>query len=125
LLGDHPIDVVLLAPDLAGSRRFYRDVLGLEVLAETSDAVTFSCGGSSRLVVSASTTGTADSQTQAMFRVDDLAAELADLRGRGVEILEYDEPGFVTVDGIIDTGDALHAFIRDPGGNCLGVDQLR
>jgi hypothetical protein len=36
--------------------------------------------------VTKSTTGTADEQTQAGWRVDDLAAELAELRSRGVEL---------------------------------------
>ena len=43
--------------------------------------------------VAKSTTGTADEQIQALSQVDDLAAELAELRSRGVEIQEYDTPG--------------------------------
>ena len=125
MLGDHSVDVVLLATDLADSRRFYGEALGLEVLSESDGAVTFACGGDSRLVVSASTTGTADERTQASFRVDDLAAELADLRPRDVRIVEYDTPELKTVDGVLDTGDALHAWIVDPGNNVIGIDQFR
>ena len=40
-----------------------------------------------------STTGTADEQTQAGWNVEDLEAELGELRSRGVEIQEYDLPG--------------------------------
>jgi hypothetical protein len=40
--------------------------------------------------------------TQAGWRVDDLAKELAELRSRGVEIQEYDMPGLKTVDGVAD-----------------------
>lgn len=125
MLGEHPIDVVLLAPDLVASHRFYRDRLRLEVIEETADAVTFRCGGSSRLVVSRSTVGTADAQTQASFRVEDVRAEIAELRSRGVAVVDYDEPGFVTVDGVYDKGDSLHAWILDPGGNCVGMVQAR
>jgi hypothetical protein len=85
----------------------------------------FACGGDSRLVVSASTTGTADEQTQAAWRVDDLPTELDELRSRGVEIAEYDTPELKTENGIVDTGDALHAWIVDPGRNTLGIDQHR
>lgn len=123
MLADRPIDVVLLAPDLRASREFYAAKLGLEVLSEDDRTVVLGCGGDSRIILSASSTGTADEQTQATWRVDDLAAELADLRSRGVEIMEYDLPGLKTTDGIFDSGDALHAWIVDPGKNTIGIDQ--
>jgi catechol 2,3-dioxygenase-like lactoylglutathione lyase family enzyme len=125
MLGDHPIEPILLATDLKASRNFYVEKVGLEIESESENAVTFRCGGGSRLTVSASTTGTADEQTQAAWRVDDLASELAELRARGVEIMEYDTPELKTVDGIVDTGDALHAWFVDPGKNALGVDQYK
>jgi catechol 2,3-dioxygenase-like lactoylglutathione lyase family enzyme len=125
MLGDLPIEPILLATDLQASRNFYVDKVGLEIESESENAVTFRCGGGSRLTVSASTTGTADEQTQAAWRVDDLASELAELRARGVEIMEYDTPELKTVDGIVDTGDALHAWFVDPGKNALGVDQYK
>jgi catechol 2,3-dioxygenase-like lactoylglutathione lyase family enzyme len=125
MLGDHPIEPILLATDLKASRDFYVEKVGLEIESESENAVTFRCGGGSRLTVSASTTGTADEQTQAAWRVDDLASELAELRARGVEIMEYDTPELKTVDGIVDTGDALHAWFVDPGKNALGVDQYK
>src|SRR3954451_12637923 len=123
MLAAHPIDVVLLAPDLRASRDFYARTLGLEILSEDEDAVVFKAGGDSRIELSASTTGTSDDQTQASWRVDDLAAELEELRSRGVEIMEYDTPELKTENGILDTGDALHAWIVDPGKNALGINQ--
>jgi catechol 2,3-dioxygenase-like lactoylglutathione lyase family enzyme len=125
MLGEHPIDVVLLATDLESSKEFYAGKLGLEVLNESEEAIVYECGGDSRLVVTKSTTGTADEQTQAAWRVDDLAAELAELRARGVEIQEYDQPGLKTEDGIADLGFALEAWIIDPHRNALGLFQLK
>ena len=125
MLGDHPIDVVLLATDLESSKQFYAGKLGLEILNESEEAITYKCGGDSRLAVTKSTTGTADEQTQASWRVDDLAAELAELRSRGVEIQEYDMPGLKTVDGVADLGFALMAWIVDPHRNALEIMQLK
>jgi catechol-2,3-dioxygenase len=125
MLGEHPIDVVLLATDLESSKQFYAGKLGLEILNESEEAITYKCGGDSQLAVTKSTTGTADEQTQAGWRVDDLAAELAELRSRGVEIQEYDMPGLKTVDGVADLGFALMAWIVDPHGNALAIMQLR
>jgi catechol-2,3-dioxygenase len=125
MLGEHPIDVVLLATDLESSRQFYAGKLGLEILNQSEEEITYKCGGDSRLAVTKSTTGTADEQTQAGWRVDDLAAELAELRSRGVEIQEYDMPGLKTVDGVADLGFALMAWIIDPHRNALAIMQLK
>lgn len=124
MLGDHSMHVVLLSLDLAESRVFYHEKVGLEVLDENEEAITFR-SGSTELAVTKSTTGTSDTQTQAGWYVDDLEAELRDLRARGVEIQEYDLPGLKTVDGIADIGFARAAWIVDPHGNALGILQRK
>jgi len=123
MLGDHPVDVMLLATDLAVARKFYAGTLGLEVLLETEQFLTFRCGGDSRLVVTKSTTGTADAATKASWRVADLAAEVAQLRARGVDIQDLPELG--TTGGIADIGFALAAWFTDPHHNSLGLLQLK
>ena len=124
MLGDYPINPVLLAKDLDAARAFYHGRLGLPILSEGADDIVFGSGGT-RLEVTKSTTGTADSQTQATWFVDDLRAEVAELRARGVDVEEYDLPGLKTVDGIADLGFAWAAWIVDPGANALGIVELR
>lgn len=123
MLRDHPIDVVLLATNLEESKDFYANKVGLQMLDESQYAIRFKCGGDSRLTLSKSTVGTKDDQTQAAFRVKDLAVELAELRSRGVKIEDYDQPGLKTVDGVADIGFALMAWFIDPARNCVGVIQ--
>ena len=125
MLTDHPIDVVLLATDLVAAKDFYANKIGLAVLNESPEAITFKCGGDSQLVVTKSTTGTADEQTQASWRVSDVESEVAGLRARGVKIEEYDSPGLKTVDGIADLGFAFMAWFIDPSKNCVGMLQLK
>ena len=125
MLASHPIDPMLLASDLGVAREFYGERIGLEVLIESDDFLTFKCGGDSRLVVTRSSSGTSEPQTKASWRVSDLAAELAELRSRGVRIEEYDEPGMKTVDGIADVGFALAAWFVDPDGNSIGLLQFK
>jgi hypothetical protein len=125
VLRDSPLDVVLLATDLGPARDFYSNRLGLPMIDESKQSLAFSCGGGSRVIISKSETGTADSQTQAQWRVQDLAAELADLRSRGVKIEDYDDPGFKTEDGIYDAGFALFAWITDPAKNLLALLQYK
>ena len=125
MLGEHPVHVVLLSLDLAETKAFYHDQLGLEVLDENEEAITFRCGGQSSIAVTKSTVGTSDEQTQAGWFVPDLEAELAELRSRGVVIQEYDMPGLKTTDGVADLGFALAAWIVDPHKNALGILQLK
>ena len=64
--------------------------------------------------------GTAGLQ-QIGWEVEDLQAELDDLRSRGVAIEEYDLPELKTENGIADFGFALMAWIIDPGKNALSI----
>jgi catechol-2,3-dioxygenase len=125
MLADNPIDVMLLATDLGVAREFYGARIGLEVLIESDDFLTFRCGGDSRLVVTRSSSGTSEPQTKASWRVSDLAAEVAVLRSRGVEFVEYDGPELKTVDAIADVGFALAAWLVDPHGNSIGLLQFK
>ena len=125
MLAEHPIDVMLTAPDLRAVRQFYGDQVGLDVLIESDDFVTFRCGGASRLVVTRTSEPSTEQTTKASWRVADVAAEVAELRARGVDVADYDEPGLRTVDGVADVGFALSAWLVDPGGNTIGLLQFK
>jgi catechol-2,3-dioxygenase len=125
MLADNPIDVMLLATDLDAAREFYAGRVGLEILITGNDFLTFACGGDSRLVVTRSEASSSDAQTKASWRVRDVTAEVAELRSRGVEIEEYDEPYLKTVNGVADVGFALAAWFIDPAGNSLGLLQFK
>jgi catechol 2,3-dioxygenase-like lactoylglutathione lyase family enzyme len=124
MLGDHLVFPILLSTDLAKSRVFYHETLGLEVIREDDERIAFRCGSGSQLTVTRSTTGTADTQTQLAWRVTDLKAELADLRARGIRIEAYEAPSPVTdADGIADMGFAWAAWFIDPSRNVLALIQ--
>ena len=122
MLSDHPVFPILLSRDLAASRTFYHDTLGLEILREDpGDRIVFRCGAGTQLAVTLSTVGTSDIQTQMAWRVPDVRAAIADLRARGVRIEEYQAPDPVTVDGIADMGHSWAAWFVDPDRNVLAV----
>jgi catechol 2,3-dioxygenase-like lactoylglutathione lyase family enzyme len=124
VLSDHPVSPILLSRDLDASRAFYHDVLGLEILREDVGVrIVFRCGGGTQLVVSLSTTGTSDTQTQVAWRVPDVHAAVAELRARGVTIEDYVSPDPVTVDGVADVGHSWAAWFLDPSRNVLAVVQ--
>jgi catechol-2,3-dioxygenase len=125
MLAEQPIDVMLTAPDLGAVKQFYGDQVGLDVLIESDDFVTFRCGGASRLVVTRTSEPSTEQTTKASWRVADVAAEVAELRARGVDVVDYDEPWLKTVDGVADVGFALSAWLVDPGGNTIGLLQFK
>jgi len=121
MLADFPAIPILLSTDMAASKRFYQDTLGLPLLDETAERMVFKCGGDTRLIISRSTVGTSDTQTQMVWRVPDIHAAIANLRARGVRIEEYTAPDPVTTDGIADMGHSWAAWFIDPSGNVVSV----
>jgi catechol 2,3-dioxygenase-like lactoylglutathione lyase family enzyme len=124
VLNDQIVFPILLSKDLDATRAFYRDVLGLEIAREDpDDRIVFRTGGGTQIVVTLSTIGTKDSQTQLAWRVPDIHAAVAELRSRGVRIEDYVAPDPVTTDGIADMGHSWAAWFVDPSDNVLAVVQ--
>ena len=119
----------LPAQDLARARRFYADVLGLEVAEERPGGLRYELAAGS-FALFASTGKPSGEHTQLAFTVDDIDATVRELRSRGAVFEEYDGPGLRTVDGIAEvegnypsTGASGEraAWIRDSEGNLLGI----
>ena len=114
---------VALTPALAGTSRSASRIARARAVGPPR--CRFKCGGGTHLDVTKSTVGTADEQTQASWQVDDIRAEVAELRARGVKVEDHDLPGLKTEDGIADIGFAWAAWIIDLGNNALGILQLK
>ena len=127
MLADHPAYTILLSKDLDAIRDFYHKVLGLEILREdlgpdVEPRIVFKTANG-RLILSKSTVGTSDTQTQMAWMVPDIRAAVAELRRRGVKIEDYTEPDPVTDDGVADMGYSWAAWFHDPSRNCLAIVQ--
>ncbi len=122
MLSDYPVFPILLSVDMAASRAFYHDTLGLDIVDESDERILLRCGGQYLIAISRSTIGTSDTQTQVAWRVPDVHAAVADLRARGVRIEEYDADP-MTVDGVADMGHSWAAWFVDPSRNVLSVVQ--
>ena len=119
MLSDNPIFPILLSTDMAASRAFYHDTLGLEIVSEDDERMLFRSGGGTGVLISHSTIGTSDAQTQVAWRVADIHAAVTWLRERGVRIEEYET--LETTDGVADMGHSWAAFFLDPSRNVLSV----
>jgi catechol 2,3-dioxygenase-like lactoylglutathione lyase family enzyme len=117
------IYTVLPAQDLARARAFYREKLGLEPTMEKPGMLAYS-GPSGYIfqLYETSTAGTARN-TQMGWSTDDLEADVAELRERGVVFEEYDIPGLKTEHGIGFVGTEKSAWFIDSEGNTICVSQ--
>ena len=112
------------ARDLARARAWYADKLGLTTEQEEPEALLYR-RGADRLFLLFSSSGAGTAQHQlAAWVVEDLVAEVAELRARGVQFEEYDQPGLRTVDGIAVTPVGKAAWFKDSEGNVLTMTQL-
>ena len=108
------------AKDLDGTRRFYEDVLGAQVLMEDPGGILYRSGDSTFSLYPTEYAGTA-AHTLGSFAVADVEKAVADLRAKGVTFEEYDLPGMKTVDGIAELVGFKGAWFKDPEGNILAV----
>ncbi|QEE26977.1 VOC family protein [Terriglobus albidus] len=106
--------VALTVQDLPRALTFYRDVLGMQFLFEAGNMAFFQCG-SVRLMIGASDKP-AGGGTTVYFRVADIQAVAAFLKGQGIALVQ--EPHLVAR---MKSHDLWLAFVNDPDGNTLGV----
>jgi catechol 2,3-dioxygenase-like lactoylglutathione lyase family enzyme len=113
----------VLTADLARTRPFYRDILGLTLLSEDAFAAVFDCHG---MVLRLTTVEghVPHPHTVLGWQVEDLAATMAGLRARGVTFNLYpglgqDAEGVWTAPG----GSVKVCWFNDPEGNGLSLTQ--
>lgn len=125
MLTNSRVSAILPAVDIARARKFYEEKLGLKVKKEISDVwgggVQYDCGSGTTLYVYPRHEATKAEHTAAGFKVDDLDAEVAELKSKGVVFEEYDMPGLKTVNGIAEIGGEKAAWFKDPEGNILVI----
>jgi hypothetical protein len=123
LHGRRPLPTIP-ASDLGRARAWYADKLDLTPDQEEPEALLYQTGGD-RLFLLFSSPGAGTAQHQlAAWVVEDLAAEVAELRGRSVVFEDYDLPGLRTVDGVATTPVGMAAWFKDSEGNMLTMIQL-
>ncbi|HKN55421.1 MAG TPA: VOC family protein [Amycolatopsis sp.] len=118
------MELVAFAPstDLARSRTFYTDVLGLEFIEQSPFACVFRSGGT-MLRVTAVEELTPQPFTVLGWAVADIRGAVAQLRGRGVEFLTFESLPQDT-DKIWTTPGGRIAWFADPDGNVLSLTEF-
>ncbi|MDR3546148.1 MAG: VOC family protein [Candidatus Limnocylindrales bacterium] len=119
MLPDRRVHTTLPTPDPERLRTFYEETLGFVPFAQRPGAILYRAGDGSLFAISKAGARATGGHTQMAFTVPDIAAEVADLRGRGVVFLDYDVPK--TEQGIGRVGAGRAAWFKDPDGNLIGV----
>ena len=123
MLKNAPITAYIPVADVARARRFYEGTLGLVPKEEYAGGVFYECGQATLFFMYPSAGAGTSKASYAFWSVEDVAAEVADLKRRGVVFEEYDMPGLKTVNSIATGGGAKTAWFKDSEGNILAVSQ--
>jgi predicted enzyme related to lactoylglutathione lyase len=120
MLSTAPIRAYIPASDVARARKFYENTVGLTPKAEYAGGVIYECGGTEVFMYLTSNAGTSKA-SQAYWQVDDVEAEVAELKARGVVFEEYE--GMAMRNSIATGGGAKTAWFRDTEGNILAISE--
>ena len=125
MIASNRISAVLVSTDLETSRAFYENRIGLKLASDTiKNHLVFECGDGTTLLIYGRGSGNKADHTQVRFWSSDIAADVAELTGRGVEFDEYDTETFKTVDHVVTSpGIGRSAWFKDPDGNTIALFQ--
>jgi catechol 2,3-dioxygenase-like lactoylglutathione lyase family enzyme len=121
MLGTRNAVANLAVKDLDKARLFFTRTLGLEeVSREGDELITFASGDSAINVYRSEFAGT-NKATAVTWEVDDIEAEVAALKEKGVIFEHYDMPG-LALEGDVHVGEGMKiAWFKDPDGNILNI----
>jgi hypothetical protein len=79
--------------DVGRARKFYEEKVGLKPKEEYAGGVIYECGNGSRVFMYPSPQAGTSRASTAFWQVDDVVAEVTELKAKGVVFEEYDMPG--------------------------------
>ena len=123
MLKNAPVVPYIPASNIARARTFYEEKVGLVPREEIAGGVVYECGDRSWIFLYHSGGAGTSKASQAFWQVNDVEAEVAELKARGVTFEEYDMPGLKTVNGINTTGNNKAAWFKDTEGNIMAIIQ--
>jgi len=121
MLGKADATPMIAVKDIDRAKQFYADKLGLEPVEEFGGEVFMLRSGDTKLSVYKSEFAGTNKATLLTFDVDDIDAEVRELKDKGVSFEHYDVEG-LKADGDIYSGDGMKtAWFKDPDGNILSL----
>jgi catechol 2,3-dioxygenase-like lactoylglutathione lyase family enzyme len=121
MLGKTDATPMIAVRDLDRARKFYEETLGLKPLEEQgSEVLTLKSGDTTFNVYRSEFAGT-NKATALNFDVNDIDAEVRELKDKGVMFEHYELEG-LTPKGDVYVGEGMKtAWFKDPDGNILSL----
>jgi predicted enzyme related to lactoylglutathione lyase len=124
LVAHNRISAVVGSTDLERSRQFYEQKVGLTLSPETiPNHLVFGSGDGSTLLVYGRPSPNLADHTQVRLWSADIAADVSELVGRGVEFDLVEFGDFKMVDHVLTTPVGRSAWFKDPDGNTIALFQ--
>jgi catechol 2,3-dioxygenase-like lactoylglutathione lyase family enzyme len=123
MLSQREFHATLPVQDLNRARQFYAEKLGMQPESEMPGGLVYRCKDSWFLLFPSSGASSGHF-TQGGWTTDNIEADMAELKSRGVVFEEYDYPNLKTVNGVAQIGTDKAAWFKDSEGNLLGLIQM-
>jgi catechol 2,3-dioxygenase-like lactoylglutathione lyase family enzyme len=107
--------------DLEKAKKFYSEILGLEVTENKMGVLELHIAGGTNILVYPKDNHTPATFTILNFPVDDIDSAVDELTKLGITFEQYNEPYFKTDEKGICRGKPAIAWFKDPAGNILSV----
>jgi catechol 2,3-dioxygenase-like lactoylglutathione lyase family enzyme len=122
MLSDFPPHATIPVADVERAKAWYRDKLRITPAEEDPGGSWYRSGGVTFALFPTPYAGTAQN-TCMEWTVEDVAAEVEELKGRGVRFDHYDMPGVEWDGDVAIMGDYKGAWFKDSEGNILAITQ--
>jgi catechol 2,3-dioxygenase-like lactoylglutathione lyase family enzyme len=121
MLGKADATPMIAVKDLDRARRFYEQTLGLDATeAMDGEVIEIRTGGTVINVYRSEFAGT-NKATALTFDVDDIEAEIGELKTKGIFFEHYDMPGLEQRGDVYVADGIKTAWFKDPDGNILSL----
>lgn len=121
MLGKADATPSIAVKDLDRARQFYAEKLGLEAVDEQGGEVVTMKSGATMVNVYRSEFAGTNQATALTFDVADIAAEVRELKDKGVEFEQYDMDGLTREGDVYSAEGMKTAWFKDPDGNILSL----
>ena len=125
MLGNHNSSAIVAVADLERARRFYSDVLGLELADEGAEekVLVYRTGATQLIVYESEFAGTNKANAVVWGVGDDIDEIVAALEAKNAAFEHY--PGIGRLEGNVHiAGDAKLVWLTDPDGNILHINSM-
>jgi catechol 2,3-dioxygenase-like lactoylglutathione lyase family enzyme len=121
MLGKAKATPMIAVKDIDRARKFYEGTLGLETKDEMGGEVLTVKSGDTAISVYRSEFAGTNQATALTFDVDDIEAEVSELKGKGIFFEQYDLPGLEKQGDLYVAQGMKTAWFKDPDGNILSL----